>query len=57
MLANKTLALLNQEIFNMLDIILWIAVGAFIGWNLPQPFWATFIQQKVISLYPFKAKE
>lgn len=24
--------------------LVWIAVGAFIGWNLPQPFWAKMVQ-------------
>lgn len=28
----------------MLDTILWIAIGAFLGWNLPQPSWARYIQ-------------
>ena len=31
----------------MLDTLLWIAVGAFIGWNFPQPFWAKIIQEKI----------
>lgn len=31
----------------MLDILLWVAVGAFVGWNLPQPFWAVYVQEKV----------
>jgi hypothetical protein len=31
----------------MLDILLWLGVGAFIGWNFPQPFWAKAIQEKV----------
>ena len=31
----------------MLDIILWIAVGAFIGWNFPQPSWAKVVQAKI----------
>lgn len=35
---------------NMLDILLWVAVGAFIGWNFPQPFWAKAIQSKVQDL-------
>lgn len=34
----------------MLDILLWIAVGAFIGWNFPQPFWAKSIQSKIQEL-------
>lgn len=31
----------------MADIIIWIIVGMFIGWNLPQPFWAKWLQNKV----------
>ena len=31
----------------MLDILLWVAVGAFVGWNFPQPFWAKAIQEKI----------
>jgi hypothetical protein len=34
----------------MLDIIFWIAVGAFVGWNFPQPFWARAIQEKIASM-------
>ena len=31
----------------MLDTIFWIAVGAFVGWNFPQPVWARAIQAKI----------
>jgi hypothetical protein len=34
----------------MLDIIFWIAVGAFIGWNFPQPWWAASLQKKIVDL-------
>jgi hypothetical protein len=34
----------------MLDTLLWIAVGAFVGWNFPQPFWAIAIQAKIKSM-------
>jgi hypothetical protein len=34
----------------MLDTILWIALGAFVGWNFPQPFWAKAIQAKLTAL-------
>ena len=34
----------------MLDIILWIAVGAFVGWNFPQPSWARAIQARITTL-------
>lgn len=29
--------------------IIWILVGAFIGWNLPQPNWAKTLQAKIID--------
>lgn len=42
----------------MLDILLWIAVGAFLGWNFPQPFWAVFVQEKIAGWWKdFKAKK
>lgn len=28
----------------MLDILFWVVVGAFVGWNVPQPFWAVWFQ-------------
>ena len=34
----------------MLDTIFWIAVGAFVGWNFPQPFWAKAIQAKILGV-------
>ena len=34
----------------MLDIIFWIAVGAFVGWNLPQPDFAKAIPAKILGL-------
>ena len=34
----------------MLDILLWLAVGAFIGWNFPQPFWAKMMQEKIQAM-------
>lgn len=38
----------------MLDTILWIAIGAFVGWNFPQPFWAKIIQKKIHSMFSKK---
>lgn len=35
----------------MLDTILWILLGAFIGWNFPQPFWAKLVQEKLQSMF------
>lgn len=34
----------------MLDILFWLAIGAFIGWNIPQPFWAKLVQEKIQTL-------
>ena len=34
----------------MLDILFWIAVGAFVGWNFPQPFWAKIVQEKIQAI-------
>ena len=33
----------------MIDILIWILVGAFIGWNLPQPVWAITIQSWLMN--------
>ena len=33
----------------MLETIFWILVGAFIGWNLPQPAWAKSVQDSYLS--------
>lgn len=33
----------------MLEVIIYITIGAFIGWNLPQPEWAKTLQAKVLS--------
>lgn len=35
----------------MTDILVWVAVGAFVGWNFPQPFWAVFVQEKVRGFF------
>jgi hypothetical protein len=35
----------------MLSIIFWVAVGAVIGWNLPQPTWAANAQKKVVDFF------
>lgn len=41
----------------MTNTILLILIGAFIGWNLPQPTWAKWIQAKALSLFgKIKAK-
>lgn len=35
----------------MLDIVLWILVGAFIGWHIPEPTWARIIKEKALSFF------
>jgi len=35
----------------MLETIFFIAVGAFIGWNFPQPFWAKAVQEKIKTIF------
>ena len=35
----------------MLEMLFWLAIGAFIGWNFPQPDYAKRIQEKVLSLF------
>ena len=33
----------------MIEAIIYIFIGSFIGWNLPQPTWAKNMQTKIIS--------
>lgn len=33
----------------MLEALFWLLVGAFIGWNLPQPQWAKDLWSKLTS--------
>tara|TARA_Y100000592_G_C5271070_1_gene221892 strand:- start:201 stop:341 length:141 start_codon:yes stop_codon:yes gene_type:complete len=41
----------------MTNTILLLLIGAFIGWNLPQPGWAKWIQAKALGLFTkIKAK-
>jgi len=35
----------------MLDILLWVALGAFVGWNFPQPAFAKWLQAWVINKF------
>lgn len=34
----------------MFETLLWLAVGAFVGWNFPQPDFAKSIQAKLTAL-------
>lgn len=33
----------------MADVLIYIFIGILIGWNLPQPSWAKYIQEKLIA--------
>lgn len=35
----------------MFETLLWLVVGAFIGWNFPQPEFAKNLQEKVKSMF------
>lgn len=41
----------------MSNTLILLLIGAFIGWNLPQPGWAKWLQSKVVALFgKIKAK-
>ena len=33
----------------MFDLLFWVAVGLVVGWNLPQPWWAKMVQEKIVG--------
>jgi polyferredoxin len=35
----------------MLSSIIFLAIGAFIGWSFPQPAWAAALEEKFKSLF------
>lgn len=35
----------------MLETLFWLALGAFIGWNLPQPEFAKTLQGKILGMF------
>jgi hypothetical protein len=39
----------------MIDTLFWILVGAFIGWNFPQPWWARIIQSRIVDFFQKKS--
>jgi hypothetical protein len=39
----------------MLETLFWLAIGAFIGWNFPQPEFAKSIQARVIDMFSKKS--
>lgn len=38
----------------MFETLIWILVGAFIGWHFPEPFWARTIKDKIMNLFAKK---
>lgn len=38
----------------MLETLFWLLLGAFIGWNFPQPEFAKTIQSKIVDLFKKK---
>jgi hypothetical protein len=38
----------------MLETLFWLLLGAFIGWNFPQPDFARTIQAKIVDLFKKK---
>lgn len=38
----------------MLEALIWILVGAFIGWHVPQPKWAVTLTDKVLGVFRSK---
>ena len=35
----------------MLETLFWLALGAFVGWNFPQPEFAKRIQARVLAMF------
>jgi hypothetical protein len=35
----------------MLETLFWLLLGAFIGWNIPQPQFAKNLQSKVMAIF------
>lgn len=33
-----------------MEALFWLVIGAFIGWNLPQPAWARNLQSRILDL-------
>ena len=40
----------------MLETLFWLFLGAFVGWNFPQPKFAKNIQAKVLAMLSKEAK-
>lgn len=35
----------------MVDILLWLLLGAFIGWHIPEPVWAKAVKAKIMTVF------
>ena len=35
----------------MIEAAVYILIGAFVGWNLPQPSWAVTVQAKMLNFF------
>lgn len=35
----------------MLEAIIWIVIGAFIGWHVPEPVWAKTAKEKLKNIF------
>ena len=35
----------------MIEAAIYILIGAFVGWNLPQPAWASKTQEKILNFF------
>lgn len=34
----------------MFELLIGVVIGAFVGWQFPQPAWAKTVQEKVVAL-------
>lgn len=34
-----------------MEWLFWLILGAFVGWNLPQPAWAKVVQHKLLDFF------
>lgn len=34
----------------MIEVAIYVLIGAFIGWNLPQPSWAKNVQDRIVNI-------
>jgi hypothetical protein len=37
--------------FQLLELLIAGLIGAFVGWNIPQPWWAVYIQEKITGYW------